>query len=323
MHFFRFFFLIFIFLLPFKIWSQNIVSNGNFETTGDCINYFSQPEAAPPWFNPTASTPDYYYGSGECGYSAFNNPSGFQLPHSGSAYAGLWVFTTGGIGTREYIEQELINQLDSGTIYSVSFYVSRAEYSRYASDRIGAYFSEDSITSTNYLNLPVIPQIENQSGNILTDTLNWTLISNLFIADGGEKFITIGNFRDETQTQWIDVNPLSGWGCSYYYIDDVTVEKAKDDFVSEVKFPLIKKIFPNPFYDHVTILLTIPYEANNSDFSIQLDNIIGQKYYPSFKIVKNGNDVIIEIDKVNLCSGTYLLKIKTGNYSVVEKVIIN
>ncbi|MCY7408735.1 MAG: tail fiber domain-containing protein, partial [Chitinophagales bacterium] len=125
---------------------------------------------------------------------------------------GLWVFTTGGIGTREYIEQELSNPLDSGILYSVSFYVSRAEYSRYASDRIGVYFSKDSITSTTYLNLPVIPQVENQSGNILTDTLNWTLISNQFIAEGGEKFITIGNFRDETQTQWIDVNPLSGWG---------------------------------------------------------------------------------------------------------------
>lgn len=46
----------------------------------------------------------------------------------------------------------------------------------------------------------LIPQIQNPSNNIITDTLNWTAITGTFIATGDEKFMVIGNFRSDAAT---------------------------------------------------------------------------------------------------------------------------
>ena len=62
------------------------------------------------------------------------------------------------------------------------------------------------------------------SDHILSDTVNWMEIRGEFTAEGGESFLTIGNFfdvahSDTTEYDWL-TQMLTG---SYYYIDDVSV----------------------------------------------------------------------------------------------------
>ncbi|HYD22628.1 MAG TPA: T9SS type A sorting domain-containing protein [Flavipsychrobacter sp.] len=109
----------------------------------------------------------------------------------------------------------------------MTFYVSRTAKSRYAIDRIGAYFDDGSIDTTTTPGLPQTqysPQVENMLG-LLIDTLNWVKIEGAFIADGTEKFITIGNFYNKANTNYLEVpsydNPSSHY--TWYFIDDVSV----------------------------------------------------------------------------------------------------
>jgi hypothetical protein len=66
------------------------------------------------------------------------------------------------------------------------------------------------------------PQIE--SNTLLSDTANWIRISGLFLSQGNEQYITIGNFRDNSTTDTIRVHNNNSYPYAYYYIDDVSVE---------------------------------------------------------------------------------------------------
>ena len=57
-----------------------------------------------------------------------------------------------------------------------------------------------------------------------SDTINWFKISNSFISDGGEKYLTIGNFDN------IIIWPAGKYGQVYVYIDDVSVCECSFEF---------------------------------------------------------------------------------------------
>jgi hypothetical protein len=64
------------------------------------------------------------------------------------------------------------------------------------------------------------PQITFDS--IIRDTVNWVEIQGTFLASGGEKFITIGNFYADSNTLYDSVtNNFNGY--SYYYFDDISI----------------------------------------------------------------------------------------------------
>ena len=63
----------------------------------------------------------------------------------------------------------------------------------------------------------------NYGNPVITDTLNWIKVSGIYIAQGGEKYITIGNFFDNAHTYEDTLNAQSQYIEAYYYIDDVSV----------------------------------------------------------------------------------------------------
>jgi hypothetical protein len=73
----------------------------------------------------------------------------------------------------------------------------------------------------------VNPQVSNPSGNILSDTMNWTLVSGMFTATGNETFLTIGNFKTDSNTQRVintaTYDPFAPINMSSLLIDDVSV----------------------------------------------------------------------------------------------------
>jgi gliding motility-associated-like protein len=224
--------------------AQNLVLNGGFEIVTDCTPTVDVLNC-PPWFRPTTGTPDNFHQCFQWNMGGVpSNGFGYQPAHSGMGYAGMIVLAHS--GGREYIEGKLSAPLLPGRIYCVEFYTSITELSSYGIDAIGIHFSNDSITDYN----GYFPQLfaysahaGNPVGNIITDTLGWTLVSDTFIAQGGEQFITIGNFCSNANTNTIEINYSNG--ASYMYIDDVSVRQC--GMVSGGITPEYNSYIPNAF----------------------------------------------------------------------------
>jgi gliding motility-associated-like protein len=222
--------LVILFFFPILLGNtQGLVPNNSFEDTLKCPTSTDQVYNAPPWFRPTIGyslgTSDYFnICSSNSSTSIPKNLFGYQNPHTGVAYAGIGVYFSEW-ELREYIEVKIKTALIKGKKYCVELYVSLADSSDGAIKEIGMYFSKDSVLSSDWLHISVIPQIENNY--FLSDTNEWMLISGEYIAEGGERFIAIGNFRDDANTSVIDMDSVpctSGNYCEiYYYIDDVSV----------------------------------------------------------------------------------------------------
>ena len=106
----------------------------------------------------------------------------------------------------------------------MKFYVSLADSSILAIDRLGAYLSVGPVGPVgNYAPLALTPQVESPANVHLTNATGWTLVSGVVVASGGEDHIVIGSFRDDASTSTV-AGPGLWPGGAYYYIDDVSVE---------------------------------------------------------------------------------------------------
>jgi OOP family OmpA-OmpF porin len=188
--------------LSLKANAQNLVLNPSFEDTIACTGTYAM--QCKYWYWATYGSPDYFSEQPDfnCAVQAPQSTVGFQYARTGIAYVGLATFASAPFfNYREYVGGILSDTLKQGHQYCVSFYVSLANLSKYAVDGIGLYLSVDSaVDYTIDTNLAFVPQIENPAGNIIYDTLNWVQISGTYIANGGEKYLTIGNFNDDVNT---------------------------------------------------------------------------------------------------------------------------
>src|SRR5690606_33046643 len=100
----------------------------------------------------------------------------------------------------------------AGKTYCVKFYVNISNPSTYGIDGFGAYFGDNNIDTITYCNVPLtylIPQVQNPQGNIISDTLNWIAITGTFVANGTEKYLLLGNFLSNANTDTLMINPTN------------------------------------------------------------------------------------------------------------------
>lgn len=226
---------------------QNLIYNGDFEIFSSCPLYESNPTQNPKeitkclgWNTPTHGTGDYFNScSNNPGISIPINYNGIQNAFNGNGYVGgFFTNYTGGAGSDgysgpmwwEYIQGTLIQPLEAGKFYKLSMELSLAELSDLMINEIGAYFSENPIVSSNTASLQVNPQCTFFNPTFFIDTLNWMHVEAIFIANGGEKHITIGNFKDNISTDTIrryDLSPTADNPYkTYFYIDNVVLTEA-------------------------------------------------------------------------------------------------
>ena len=159
---------------------------------------------------------------------------GFQYPRTGNGFGSIEIIRIG-VGTqddREYLQVPLIKPLQSGKTYCGTMYLNLYNESKYTTDKLGMYFSQNPFACNQAMPLPqvipplnVIPQISNTTGSFITDTLNWTEVSGIFTATGNEAYLTIGNFLNDAATNTVVVNPTSAYTVTYFLIDDVSLEE--------------------------------------------------------------------------------------------------
>ena len=221
--------LLFILFLSINLKGQNLVPNGDFENFPACNNLFG---SLPSWINladntgipPPWSTPDIF---NSCNSNSIfqvpGNFAGFQPAYNGQSYAGIALWNSAYNNFREYIEAPLSSTLQAGVSYSFSMRVNLSNISKYTTDAIGVYFSDVLISGVqNPCPLNFNPQIVNSSQNFF-DTISWKKVSAEYIAQGGEKYIIIGNFKDSSLTTLSLINNASTNQNVYVYIDAVSL----------------------------------------------------------------------------------------------------
>jgi hypothetical protein len=293
--------------------------NGSFEqhtsvpAPNNCGNFLTQ------WS--TIASPDYYITL--CTNDGVPiNSFGFCPALSGNAYIGI-----GTIGypyeRKELILQQLANPLIAGKSYYTSFFLSKSDRTRIATEKIGAYFSvtQPTVASATDAFLAT-PQVENHSG-FLTDTVNWVKIEGYFTAQGGEQYITIGNFNSNANTDTLFTgtnNPFfADAGTAYYYIDSVSLYDSLD-YVTNIKnhendFKL--NIYPNPSKG----LMELDYDlGNNLSAKLNLYDVTG-KLISSYKL--DSNKGILQMNEQNLNNGVYFYHILVGEKTLkTDKIVI-
>jgi hypothetical protein len=291
--------------------AQNLVINPGFEDTIPCVAFNGAPMMHPmPWFMPTTGSPDYFCTQfTSCNFGGIpNNGFGYQLANGQNSYVGFGVYAPAPYyNFREYVTGTLSDSLETGKRYCVSFYVSFANNEQFYTDDIGAYFCTDTSTLVNYSTnqvLNVIPQVENLQGNMLSDTLNWMLISGSFIAQGGEKFITIGNFRNDANTTVL-INPSGFDYASYYYLDDVSVTDCTVGLTEVSADHKLFVIFPNPAKDIFNIKMN-DNSIIKGGSEMKLFDVIGKAVLQQ-KL--EGNSTKWELDINKLPDGIYFVQL--------------
>ena len=309
--------LLFFFVLSIN-WcgGQNLVPNPSFEENNECPDQgYSEITMADTWINPTTYSPDYFNACAP--YTSFNSHNvpdnwlGSQYARTGVAYAGLLsMIETDG---REYIQTELIEPLIEGKKYLVTFYVSAADKSQYASNNIGAYFSNTSVSAAHNWVLPYSPQISNNHLlNQLSDTTNWIMISDTLIALGGEKYMTIGNFNDDAATHTSYIGGI--WNHSHHFIDDVSVVCLDCSVgISETNMDWLT-VFPNPASGYLNV--------NFNDIEIERFTILNSMGVLVLEPEPIRNNNFYQIDIAKYDSGLYFLKIETKNAYSTKQFII-
>ena len=296
--------------------SQNLVLNPSFEDTLPC-NQINNPPSLTcyPWFMPTNGSTDYFTQNATCGVDGFVpvNMFGYQYARTGIAYCGLGVWSRSQLipHYREYLEGILMDTLKIGHTYCVSFYVVNANITRFFSSDIQLYFSQDSAINymTNYV-MNFTPQITNNNG-IIYDTLNWTQISGTYVAGGGEKFITIGNFKDDN-TIILDSNTYANDPSVYFYIDDVSVVDCTVGINEIENHQLQFFISPNP----VDYELRIKYEFTNA--TLEITNVLGNVVL--IESVKS-DEKNIKINVSDFAKGVYFVKVFNDKGVTVKKFV--
>jgi hypothetical protein len=164
------------------------------------------------------------------GYGLPQNQWCFQFPKNGitSMYMGF-IFVPDNFNKRSLCRSKLKSKLILGQTYCAKMYVNPTErYSRYTQDGIAMYFDNGQLDTICAMDSSgvytfVQPQVSNPQGNIIMDTVGWTLVSGTFVANGTEEFITIGNFKSDANTDTAVILPSStALGCELL-IEDVSL----------------------------------------------------------------------------------------------------
>ena len=188
-----------------------------------CPDYGNQLHYAKGWFgyDGNGGSCEYYNNCNSKGNMSVGIPknmAGFQDARTGNAYQGFLMYSTI-VTSNEFSMTKFKKELKNEK-YIISFYSSLANRFGLGIKEIGIYCSKDSISLSQLFADTINPNYVNND-SIITDTLNWTRVEGIFSANGGEEYLTIGNFfiNRPVTSKIIDPNAL----VAYYYIDDVAL----------------------------------------------------------------------------------------------------
>ncbi len=125
-----------------------------------------------------------------------------------------------------YFQIKLLDSIETNKYYHISFYAIKTKTQKLSCNNISLLLTKQPIYADTLNGVKIISataQIYNYGNPIIADTNNWVKISAIYKAQGGEQFITLGNFKPTSQTSYIVSNPNGNSYSAGYFIDDVSV----------------------------------------------------------------------------------------------------
>ncbi len=212
--------------------SQNLIKDPSFEEYINCperLGDFGSDLTY--WSIPTEGSTDYF-NSCSTAMGTPQNFNGTQPADFGKGYSGLYLYAPDDY--REYVQAELTKTLVKGKKYRISFYVSLAERSDFAIKEFGVLFSKDKIKISGKKELSKKKRYRQKGNeynyleigytNFYSDTQDWVLVNTQFTAKGTERYMTMGNFKNNVRTRMFKTKKNAKQG-AYYYVDMFKVER--------------------------------------------------------------------------------------------------
>lgn len=236
-------------LWSFSLNAQNLVKNPSFEDFLICPSEFGCLErAVVSWHQPTNGSTDYF-NSCSPSMSSETNFIGAQAPFDGHGYAGMYAY--GPKDYREYLTAELKESLIPGQKYVFSFQVSLADESQYGVNEFGILFTDKPPSFQTKRNIPLNLMTRKKSYNyslirnheFFANKKEWTEVTGVYIADGTERFLTIGNFNGNSKTRLLNTGKNLR-KVAYYYVDMFFVGPLKASYVLDEVY-----VFENLTFD--------------------------------------------------------------------------
>jgi len=278
---------------------ENLVPNGSFEEASNKLRRLKGIEYAENWSSPTGVTADLFSSYAKMPEVLTpENVYGKEEPKDGENYAGIIIYSYNDKEERQYITTKLTTPMKKGMRYKVQFYASLAELSKYSTNKLGAHFSKKPF-STKEKVAAIIEKthVMHPDEVIFNGMYGWDLVCGEYVAEGGEKYITIGNFttnmdvKDERNKK-----PREMRGqqiiAAYYYIDDISVELLDQDEQCDCPYKDEKKQVSATIYQRSPVLLENMSLANR----IKEYNI----FYASgrYNLTISGDETLNEIAKL-------------------------
>lgn len=190
---------------------KNLVPNGSFENYRKKANDVRK---AVPWR--PIETIDYYQ-------NPLSNDTTVQKgAYDGYCYTGFRFRKK----YKEFLQVKLVEPLHRGTIYEYSMQIRLAFWSNCTLRSFGALFTKGGykgpydVSKSNMVDSVCV-----QGG--LMKGYQWMTIKGFYKADGGEKYLTIGNFAPVIKKDMARINVFKfGAKEAYYFVDDITMIKS-------------------------------------------------------------------------------------------------
>jgi len=202
---------------------KNIIPNGSFENYRKKSGNIKQ---AIPWQQ--IASVDFYQ------EPISNDTSAQKGARTGKCYAGLRFQKK----YKEFLQVKLAEPLHRGTTYEFEMYLRLAFWSNASLKSLGALFTKVGYKSKADVVRSALIDSVSKKGSFING-YHWFKISGKYLADGGEKYVTIGNFSPNVKKDMVRMNIFKlGFKEAYYFVDDISMVKAKE-VVEKVKVEIV------------------------------------------------------------------------------------
>ena len=222
--------LLLIFLVnAYQAQVANLVENGSFEIIKGKVKGLGCVDASADWKNVTNAKADLFVKENKLPIVLTSgNSYGKEEPKEGDNYAGLVVYSPKDKIARNYITSPLTQPMLKGKKYCVSMYISLAEGSKYATNNLGINFHKKQPKQEEAKTIVEKTAILHNQAKMVNATYGWEKVCGTYISEGGEEFITIGNFTatDKSKIEkTLKIKEYKGVisEFAYYYVDNISV----------------------------------------------------------------------------------------------------
>lgn len=253
-------------LIPMSLFSftfgqgENLVENGSFESTTGKTKKLGGIEAATGWISPTGVRADLFTPAAKLpDISTPTNIYGTESPKEGENYAGIVAYSYNDKMPRSYVSTKLTSPLKKGMTYCVQANVSLAELSKYSCNQLGVHLSKKQFATEEKSSIIDKTHVLIKDNKVLNAMYGWDRVCGTFVAEGGEKYITIGNFtnNDLVKTEK-NKKPDNIKGtiliASYYYIDEISVSLVEDGSSCDCGSEDVEEVVSNTVYQKSVVL---------------------------------------------------------------------